>query len=158
MEDILDTTLRVTQVKDGEEYKGKLTIDNVAFDYKLKFRVHINKLDDIPQENRTPEYGRTLFQFDVKDAKGNAVTLDDEMFGLFLATAGKYAIEFYNHPQTRDSNEGLLGGLMRGEGPLAGFGIRTEISMQTDLQIDSRPTLVDFLNKYRHEEEKTQEE
>jgi hypothetical protein len=158
MEDIADVKLRLTQVKDGVDYKGSISFDGVSFDYKIHFATPINKLDDLIAQATDPEEIRKTIQIDVTDKEGKPVSMEsDQNYGLFLATVGRSAVEFYNHPQTRDSNDGPLGMLVRGEGFLGSIG-SAELAIQSNMSMQKNPILVEFLNQYRHDEEKTQEE
>ena len=62
---------------------------------------------------------------------------------LFVFTAGKLAIEFYNNPQTRDANQGFMGLVARREldGVDANFGMSREYTV-------SSPELDKFLESY----------
>ena len=104
MIDTANVKFELIQVRDGWEYKGKMNIDDVAFSYRIKFGVHIEELNKMPEEKLTSEYGRELLQISVNDAKEKPVSLDDKMWGLFLVTVGRFAFDFYE--QTRDCQEG----------------------------------------------------
>jgi len=58
------------------------------------------------------------------------------------------AIEFYNHPQIRDSQDGLLGMAVRGEGILGEL-CGASVGMTTQFRMQSAPALEDFLKQYR---------
>ena len=139
----------VTQVRDGSEYKGNISFDEHSFQYQLRFGVPINRLDELAE--RSPDELMSQIYLDVTDAEGRAVPLDDKAKGLFMATAGRLAIEFYNNPQTRDSNEGFLGMSARGEGPFAsmGMGISASFGMSTEYKLPKIPELEKVLESYR---------
>jgi len=163
MEDTTDVKLSVTQVKDGTNYKGSVSFNDVSFDYKIHFVTPIDKLDDLAKGSITPEKMKKMIQIDITDSEGKPVSLEtDLLYGLFLSTAGIGAIKFYNNPQTRDSNAGFMGPIIRNEGIIAGNIFdgagRAEISIQSSFQIGSTPKLVDFLNQYRSDKEKAKEE
>jgi hypothetical protein len=56
------------------------------------------------------------------------------------------AVDFYNNPQTRDSNKGLLGDLLVGEGRMALFGASMSIGITSTATCDFPPELCEMLN------------
>jgi hypothetical protein len=56
------------------------------------------------------------------------------------------AAEFYNNPQTRDSNEGIVGMTLRGQGPLAAIGATSSIGITSSGSQDFPPKLCEMPN------------
>jgi hypothetical protein len=141
----------VTKVQDGREYKGNISFDGHDFQYHLRFGVHLREFNEIAQRNPPPTYEdiTSLIQFTVKDAHGKLVTLDKSSFPLFLSTAGKLAMDFYDNPQTRESQEGILGMAVSRMGALADMGISVSIGMSTEYDRPRIPQLNEFLEKYQ---------
>jgi len=134
----------VEQVRDGSHYKGYLKIADVKFDYELEFVVPIPKFDDL-EPAKGPEDVRRLFQLTVKRDETQIELTDDE-YGFFFQMLVEFAVNFYHLPQTRGHNEGLLGMTMRGEGPLADFGVSTSIGITNSGTYEFPPELCEILS------------
>ncbi|MCK5285807.1 MAG: hypothetical protein KAJ58_01105 [Candidatus Pacebacteria bacterium] len=68
--------------------------------------VPMNQLDELEPATNIDEI-RELFQITL-DRNEKEIELSDEEFGFFFSMIVKFAVDFYNNPQTRSSNEGLL--------------------------------------------------
>lgn len=130
----MQVKVSVTQKIDGEEYSGNVDLGKSVLGVNLKFGVPISQLDDqrAPEEaNAKMAYFKKLFQFSVtKNKEGEEVKIENfekEVFGFLVGTVGRAAIEFYNNPQTKDSNQGFLGKLAQGR--LANIGMEASLSM-----------------------------
>ncbi|MDD2785645.1 MAG: hypothetical protein PHS79_01985 [Patescibacteria group bacterium] len=118
----------VEQVRDGDYYKGSIKIAEKTFKYELKFAIPIGKLDDAPPLEGIEEI-RRVFQITVtKD--GATLELSELEYGFFFQMLAEFAVDFYNEPQTRKSNLGDMGRLLRAEHPLVDMG-KTSIGMTT---------------------------
>ena len=143
MEETVKVKLDVTQVEDGMKYKGNISFDEQSFTYNLRFAIHLEKLDDLAKSN--PEEVPSQIHLDVKNAEGNLVSLDEQARGLFLTTTLAFTADFYNNPQTRDSNQGHLGMVARGGSPLGEWGMNVEFSMSTEYEMPKSPQLEEVL-------------
>jgi len=117
----------IEQVIDGSSYKGHLLIGETKFTYELNFSVPIRKLDDMAPPVSAEEI-RSVFNIAIKknDAK---IELTEEEYGLFFLLLVEFAIMFYNNPQTRDSNEGMMGTMIEGKGIFGEIGASASIGM-----------------------------
>lgn len=134
----------VQQVHDGSHYKGHVKIAQTKLDYELRFAVPIPQLDvmELPEDK---DKIRRIFQLTVK--KGDAsIELTDEEYGFFFQMLVPFAAEFYKNPQTRDSNEGIMGMTLRGQGPMAALGVTSSISITSSGSPDFPPELCEMLN------------
>lgn len=109
----------VEQVRNGSHYKGYVKIANTKFDYELVFGVPIAQLDSVDPAKYVSEF-RHLFQLAVRLNDTN-IELTKEEYSFFVSMVVELAGEFYYDAQTRSQNEGFIGTIIRGEGPMAGF-------------------------------------
>lgn len=107
----------VEQVVDGSHYKGHVKIGKATFNYELKFTIPIPQLDDMEPAKDVPEIRRTFVLTVEKD--GQRIELTNDEYGFFFHLLVEFVLHFYNNPQTRDNNEGLVGLAARGDGPLS---------------------------------------
>ena len=133
----------VEQVRNGSHYKGYLKIADTKLDYELVFGVPIARLDSMEPVKDENEI-RRLFQLTVKRDNAN-IELTKEEYGFFFSMVVELAVDFYNNPQTRDSNEGFIGMAIRGEGPMAGFA-KASIGMTSSGSYDFPPELCEMLS------------
>lgn len=134
----------VQQVRNGSHYKGYVKIAETKLDYELVFGVPIDRLDSMEPAKDESEI-RRLFQITVK--RGNAnIELTKEEYGFFFSMIVELAVEFYNNPQTRDSQEGMLGLVIRGQGHLVGMGVSASIGMTNSGSYNFSPELCAMLN------------
>ncbi len=127
---------QVEQVKDGTDYKGFLKLAGVQLDFELKFGVPINKLDDTEVKINSLDDMMRVFQISItKD--GEKVEIDDDEYSLFFSLLVEHTINFYNLPQTRDTNEGLVGKMMRGQGLFAGSSASILVTDRVTASFDS---------------------
>lgn len=134
----------VEQVRNGSHYKGYVKIVDTKLDYELVFGVPIAKLDSMEPAKDESEI-RRLFQLTVKRDNAN-IELTKEEYSFFFSMVVELAVEFYNNPQTRDSNEGFFGMTLRGEGPMAAFGASVSIGMTSSGSYDFPPELCEMLS------------
>jgi hypothetical protein len=134
----------VEQVRDGSHYRGDVKIAGTKLDYELKFAVPISQLDDMARPNG-PEEVRRIFQLTV-EKEGVLIELTDEEYGFFFQMLVMLAVDFYNNPQTRDSNDGIIGMTVRGEGPLADMGMSTSIGVKSSGTRDFPPDVCEMLS------------
>ena len=134
----------VEQVHDGSHYQGYLTIADTTLDYELVFAVPIPRLDDM-EPAKDKEEIRRLFQLTVKRDNANIELTNDE-YGFFFQMLVAFAVDTYNNPQIRASNEGLMGQMIRGKGPLATFGASVSIGFKRNGSYDFPPKLCGMLN------------
>ena len=132
------------QVHDGSHYKGHIKIADTKLDYELRFAVPIPQLDDMKPVKGKGEI-RRLFQITVKRDDAN-IELTDEEYGFFLQMLVEFAAEFYNNPQTRDSQDGFIGMALRGEEPMATFGASALIGVTSSESYDFPPQLCEILS------------
>ena len=134
----------VEQVRDGSHYKGYVKIADTKLDYELVFGVPIARLDSMEPAKDEGEI-RRLFQITVK--RGNAnIELTKEEYGFFFSMIVELAVDFYNNPQTRDSQEGMMGMMLQGRGPMAAFGASASIGMTSSGSYDFPPELCEMLS------------
>ena len=85
-----------------------------------------------------------------KTQDGPAIDLPEGGWNMFVSILLEKVIAFYENPQTRDSNSGLLGSIMWEENLLACMlGATVKIGMQTMMHGVPPPELVEFLNRYK---------
>ena len=136
----------VEQVCDGIHYKGHVKIaDNDKLDYELVFAVPIPKLDDM-ELVKGIENIRKLFQITVKK-NGASIELTNDEYGFFMHMLLEFAVRFYNEPQTRMGNDGIMGMMLRGTAPLAKAGVSTSIGMRGDISCDFPPNISEMLKQ-----------
>ena len=133
----------VEQVRNGSHYKGYVKIADTKLSYELVFGIPIKQLDSIESPKDENEI-RRLFQLTVK--RNNAdIELTNEEYSFFFSILVEFATEFYDNGQTRDSNEGLLGEVLRGEGPMAELATAS-IGMTSDGSYEFPPELCAMLS------------
>lgn len=134
----------IEQVRDGIHYKGYVKIVDTIFDYELVFRVPIADLGNVEPANEVHEL-RDLFQITVM--RGNAkIELADEEYMFFMSMVVQFAEDFYNIEQTRSSNEGKMGEMLRGTKLMALFGAKMSIGMKCNDTCGFHPALCERLN------------
>jgi hypothetical protein len=106
---------QVEQVTDGTDYKGYLKFAGIQLDFELKFSVHIKHLDDTELVIKSLEDIMRVFQISIT-RDGEKIEINDDEYGFFYALLVEHTIGFYSHSQTRDTNEGLVGKIMQGQG------------------------------------------
>ena len=120
----------VEQVTDGVEYKGWLKISSTQLEYRLVFKVPIPELDKAPlAEGLAVDEIRDIFRITVIKS-GNPIQLSDKEYAFFFGLLIKFACEFCVNPQTRDSQQGIMGDMVRGNSPLHGLGASATIGVQ----------------------------
>jgi hypothetical protein len=137
----------IEQVVDGTQYKGHILIGKAKLDYKLTFAVPIPQLDDMP-EIEGPDAVRRIFQITLK-RDGNAIELTSEEYSLFFQMIVEFAVDFYNNPQTRSSNEGRMGEMLKSMGPLAAYDASMSIGITSKGSCDFPPAVCEMLNKQK---------
>ena len=145
----------ITQIQDGVEYAGGISLEGHVFEYELRFGIPLNKLDKLGKENW--KNVEEAISFVIRDPEGNKLLLDNKKGSAFLAVALESTIDFYNSPQTRDANKGLLGVVLKGEMPYflssglpKGFSQLVSISRSYRYQWQRTPELEEFLTKYNN--------
>lgn len=135
----------VEQVRNGSHYKGYLKIGESKLDYELVFEFPIKQLDSMEPATSWDEVQR-LFKITVKREDAN-IELTKEEYRFFFEMIVEFAVEFYNNPQTRDSQEGVLGALLRGNGQtLLGLDVSASIGMTSNYSYDFQPELCEMLS------------
>lgn len=108
IETILDRT--VTQIRDGEAYKGDIQIGETLLQYEFVFSKHISALSRVEPSK---EAIVSLFQITItKD--GETIELSEEDHFFFFSLIFPVAMEFYHDPQIRGLDEGPFGELYSG--------------------------------------------
>ncbi|MGD0328226.1 MAG: hypothetical protein ABSB00_00730 [Minisyncoccia bacterium] len=136
--------LRVEQVCNGSHYRGYVKIADTKLDYELVFGIPIAQLDSMELAKDENEI-RCLFQITVKRDNANIKLTKDE-YGFFFSMIVELAVDFYNNPKTRASNEGLLGMILHKEGPMDCFGISASIGMTSRGLYNFPPELCKMLS------------
>ena len=134
----------VEQVRDGSHYKGYVKIADTKLDYELMFGIPIAQLDSLEPATGENEI-RRLFQLTVRRDNAN-IELTKEEYGFFFSMVVELAVDFYNNPRTRDSNEGFFGMTLRGEGPMASLGASASIGITSRESYDFSPELCETLS------------
>lgn len=134
----------VQQVSDGDHYEGYIKIAEIKLNYDLRLAVPIDQLDNLEPTESVDEI-RRLFQFTIKKDKTN-IELTDEEFKLFFQLIVPFVLDFYNNPQTRNNNQGLMGKVLRNEGPMAAFGISASIGITRVGLCSLSPQFCEILN------------
>jgi hypothetical protein len=134
----------VEQVVNGNHYKGHLKIADSVVEYELIFSVPISKLDELEYPNGISDV-RKVFQFTIKKDQ-KEVELNDDEYSFFLHMLAEFVVMFYNNPQTQDSNEGSIGLLVQGLGPMAAFGAKASIGMTSSSSCSFNSKTCDMLN------------
>ena len=135
----------VEQVEDGRKYCGHITIAGTILTFELVFTIPLRELDD-NEPVKTPEKIRERFQIAIKRGD-ELIDLDLDEYGFFFSALVPFAADFYNNGQTRDSNEGILGMAMRGEGGMAEFGASMSIGVTSTDERDFPPELCMVLSQ-----------
>ncbi len=135
---------RIEQVKDGTEYKGHAIMGGVKLDYDLKFELPISQWDDMNPIEEI-EGIRRFYQITLKK-NSETIQLSSDEYGFFFRLLIDFAVGFYNQSQTRQSNDGPLGDLLRGKGKIAAFGAKMAISFSDTLACDLPVSLCDLLS------------
>lgn len=110
--------MSVQQVIDGKEYTGSISDGNQKINYNLRFIVPIPDLEKDAEKRQVSrkEMSRKEIQamFPLAISRSGAIMkINEEQYGLLFSLLAPLVLDFYNNPQTRDSNEGLLGNLVR---------------------------------------------
>jgi hypothetical protein len=129
----------VEQVYDGSHYKGYMKIAETKLDYELVFTVPIPQLDELKPAKDRNEI-RRLFQLTVRRDNTN-IELTEQEYGFFIWMLLELAVDFYNDPQTRASNRGVLGMPL-----LAGIGVKATIGMTSTGSYEFPPELCAMLS------------
>lgn len=113
--------MSVQQVIDGKEYTGSISDGTQEMNYNLRFTVAIPNLEEDAKKREASgkkmprEEIRSMFPLAITRS-GTALKINEEQYGLLFSLLAPFVLDFHNNPQTRDSNEGLMGNLVRGEG------------------------------------------
>ena len=134
----------VEQVRNGSHYKGYVKIADTKLDYELVFGVPIARFDSMEPAKDENDI-RRLFQITVKRDSAN-IELTKEEYGFFFSMVVELAVDFFNNPQTRDSNEGFLGEMLQGRGPMVAFGASMSVDMTSSGSYDFPPELCEMLS------------
>ncbi len=125
----------IKQVRDGNHYKGHIKIADTELGYELQFAVPIPELDDLEPVEDINEV-RRIFLLTVK-RDDTEIELTNDEYGFFFQMLAVFALEFYNNPQTRASQEGLIGMTLRNEeGPMAEFVTSASIGITSSGEYD----------------------
>jgi len=127
----------IEQVTDGTHCKGHVKIADTKFDFDLKFSVPIPKLAEATPP-KGPDGVRQLIRITLKKG-AEAIELTDEEYKFFLRMLAELAVDFYHNPQTRDSNQGILG--LAAHGVFPGIGITASFGMTNSGSYDFPPHL-----------------
>jgi len=133
----------VEQVRHGSDYKGHIKIAETKLDYELRFAVPISRLNSMKPTNNKEDIRRT-FQLTVKRDGAN-IKLSEEEYGFFFQMLVTLAVDFYNNPQTQDSNEGFIGIVLQGQDPFSDFA-KASIGMTSVGSYDFSPELCAMLS------------
>jgi hypothetical protein len=134
----------IEQVRNGSHYKGYVKISDTKLDYDLVFGVPIERLENMEPTADENEI-RRIFQLTVKRNNAN-IELTKEEYGFFFSMVVELAVDFYNNPQTRDANKGLMGSMLQGRGPLSSFGASASIGMTSSGSYNFTPKLCEMLS------------
>lgn len=133
----------IEQVQDGSHYKGYVKIADTKLDYELVFGFPIDRLDSMELGTDLDEIRRV---FNVTLKRDNAkIELSIDEYGFFFPMIVEFAVNFYNLPQTRDSNSGMMGKMLQGGGPAALIGASMAIGMTSNGSYDFSPELCEML-------------
>jgi hypothetical protein len=136
---------RIEQVTDGTAYKGYLKIADIKLEYDLMFSIPIPKLAEMSDPKSLGEIQR-IFQITVKKS-GADIKLTDHEWGFFYHMLVPFAEDFYHLPQTRDSNEGPIGNIMRGTNTFLPAGmVSCSVAVTSNADYDFKPDLCAMLN------------
>lgn len=132
----------IQQIRDGEEYTGEVTIGGKGVKYTLTCNPSLGYLAEGIGAPTSVEEARKVFTFKLtKDEAPVEMTETDFMF--FFGVLGTKILDFYELPQTRDSNSGSLGKLVRGE--LNDIGVSIGIGMVGSLVLEPDQTGLNLL-------------
>ncbi len=142
--------ISVEQVRDGISYKGVITFDDISFLYTLETSTPLGEFDGLlTAESDAATIVKRICTLAIKkSAKADTVALTDEEREGLLFLIFPHVGEFYTQPQTRDSNSGPLGEMLRGESALDAFGASASISTERSGTIDRTPFLEKFLSHH----------
>lgn len=133
----------IEQVADGSMYKGTLEIAKAKFDYELTFTIPIAKLENALPHDKDEIPKLVPIVIRRGDTK---ITLTNDEYGFFFSVLSIFAVNFYYNPQTRASNEGAIGSLLRQEGPLAKLGASFSIGVSNSATYHLPVELCETLN------------
>ncbi len=142
--------ISVEQVTNGREYKGIIEGLGEDLNYKLKFGVPIDQLDNqkVPESKEEASiFAKKLFNFTVKKGE-DSLEMSDELFAFMVQTAGHLTLTFYSDEQAQSYNNGsgvLSEALNSKENSLMGaFGASVSIGMSRsiDLPKEKLPTIL----------------
>ena len=112
--------IQINQISDGYEYDGECKIANKPFAFRINFPMGIERFCTLTAEEMPsdPDDIQKFLPITVT-TDGNPITLRNEAYGLFMTLVAPFVIEFFNNPQTRNNNEGLVGDILHGTSPLS---------------------------------------
>jgi hypothetical protein len=135
----------VEQVIEGLHYKGHVQISDVRIEYELVFSVPVPEVDNLDFPNGISDIRKALQLTIVKDQK--EIDLIDEEYSLFLHILLEFVVAFYGNSRERRSNEGDMGRLLKGQGPMAAFVTKASISMTRKGSCLFNPEICEILNR-----------
>lgn len=139
----------ITQIANGREYKGKITVNDVVFTYTLVFGVPIDEIENQPPP---PEgqaecllYVKNLYRITLKK-NDDTIEQEDNLLIFLLRLVVGLAIEFYANPQTQEHNKEAVGELpSRLYAEANAFGATIEIGMEIVLDIPEKDVPLQLL-------------
>ena len=135
----MKTKLEITQVVNGLEYKGTLSLGVKKFLFVLRFGVHIDELDGQTQptnKEQAMKFARELFQFSLKYSD-QEILIDDQLLMFLFSVIVIHVIVFYNNPQSQGLNESCSCGqlLDRTSGLSSALGVSMSIGTTVELDV-----------------------
>ena len=107
--DTVHVKIDITQIVDGQEYRGNINLDGRNFLYHLRFKVPIDKLDELMDAEGIEGVTRQI-DLTLQDTNGMSIPTDADTDVLLVPTL-QLATEFYNDPQTRSHNDLMKGAM-----------------------------------------------
>jgi len=138
--------LQIDQVVDGVEYEGKIALGEVDISYRIVCAKSIPEIDAMTSPpSGLPELREFIWL--TTKVGDREISLDDECCAFFYAILVGIMVRFYYDPQTRASNSGTLGMVVRGEGGSLPSGVTINLGMKTSMRTTLSGEMQDSLNR-----------
>ena len=135
----------VEQVYDGVQYKGRIVIGGVEFEYRLVFNTRIPDIAKNPAKSEDDVY--KICRIELKKGDYYLSLEDKDLWWFFFQALVIFAVQFHDSPQTRDAQEGIIGMAVLGhtrylpDDDFAGGPRSAKIGMSKNETVELSPSL-----------------